>query len=367
MTIAIIIFSVVLCINLCLLLLFRLNFKTYNQDLEAFSWPSISILIAARNEEQHLKNCVDAILNLDYPKEKVQILIGNDASEDATQSIIDLLREQDSRIQSVIIEQGYKGLVAKSNVVAQLAKKAEGELLVFVDADITVTPNWLKEMVYPVTKGADLVSGYTAVFSPNGFASLQAVDWKGSIFLVKVMADLGFPVTALGNNMLIRKSAYLSIGGFESVGRTKVEDLKISKALRKAGFKVVQIVEASAQVFTQPMHTLPTLFSQRRRWLSGILQYRLVLGLILSVERLCLPILLILLIFADAAYAGQLIGLFVFFLATEKAKTTLMDMKLGSGNKRSFFFEPIFISLLNTFALLSLIVVPKVTWKNRRN
>jgi cellulose synthase/poly-beta-1,6-N-acetylglucosamine synthase-like glycosyltransferase len=250
--------------------------------------------------------------------------------------------------------------------LAQLANKAGGELLVIVDADIIVTNSYLKEMVYPIMKGADVVSGYTEVMNQNGLSRMQALDWKGSIFLLKIMADLGFPITALGNNMLIKKSAYVKIGGFEAIGKTKVEDLKISKAFYKAGFKIVQIMEEQGHAFTQPMKSLRKLAIQRRRWVSGVLNHQSVLGTVLSLERLSLPILLFLMIFSDPKYIGQLIVLFAFLFLTEKAKTIMVDLILRSKPKRLLFVEPIFIALLNTFALLSLIVSPKVVWKNRK-
>jgi cellulose synthase/poly-beta-1,6-N-acetylglucosamine synthase-like glycosyltransferase len=108
MIVAIFIFSAILLINIVLLLLFRFNFKTYNKDLEAFSWPTISILLAARNEEEYLRACVETIFMLDYPKEKIQILIGNDDSEDHTQDVIDALISEDERVVSVPIAQGYQ-------------------------------------------------------------------------------------------------------------------------------------------------------------------------------------------------------------------------------------------------------------------
>jgi cellulose synthase/poly-beta-1,6-N-acetylglucosamine synthase-like glycosyltransferase len=370
MIVLLVICGLIILTNLSLILLFKLNFKNYDQHSEAFEWPEVSILVAARNEEKHLEHCIRALLELDYPKEKIQILIGNDDSEDATQEIIDRLLLQDSRIISVKIESGYQGLIAKSNVVAQLAKASKGEFLAIIDADNTVSKLWLQGMVKPMISGADLVSGYTVVKVNSWLDRIQAVDWIGTLFLMKVAADFGFPVSALGNNMMLRKSTYESMGGFEALGPTKIEDLKMVIAFRKSGHKHVQIIDESCQATTEPMKSVKDLLIQRKRWLSGILIYNPFLSIILIFERLTILVVIIAFLYTiiiqdqEVAFLGTAMLLMILF---ELAKVNQVVVKL-KGNLRplSIMANQIFIALLNTFALLSLIVSPKVIWKNRR-
>jgi cellulose synthase/poly-beta-1,6-N-acetylglucosamine synthase-like glycosyltransferase len=373
MIILLVICGLIILTNLSLILHFKFNFKSHDEHSEAFEWPLVSILVAARNEEKHLENCIQTLLELDYPKQKIQILIGNDDSEDDTQKIIDKLSLQDSRITSVKIESGYQKLIAKSNVIAQLAKVAKGEFLAIIDADNTVSKLWLQGMVKPMLGGADLVSGYTVVKVNSWLDRMQAVDWIGTLFLMKVAADFGFPVSALGNNMMLRKSTYESMGGFEALGPTKIEDLKMVIAFRKARHKHVQILGESCQATTEPMKSVKDLLIQRKRWLSGILKYNPFLGIILIFERL--TILAVIIAFLNSIITLGLQSQEVAWLGTamllmlsfELAKVDKVVVKL-KGNLRplSIMVDQIFIALLNTFALLSLIVSPKVIWKNRR-
>lgn len=373
MTVLLVICGFIISINAALILLFKFNFKSHDQLSEAFEWPFVSILVAARNEERHLRNCVQALLELDYPKEKIQILIGNDDSEDATQEIIDQLLLQDSRITSVKIESDYKDLIAKSNVIAQLAKAANGEFLAIIDADNTVSRLWLQGMAKPMLGGADLVSGYTVVKVNSWLDRMQAVDWIGTLFLMKVAADFGFPVSALGNNMMLRKSTYEKMGGFEALGPTKIEDLKMVIAFRKARYKHVQIMDFACQATTEPMKSLKDLLVQRKRWLSGILKYNPFLSIILIFERL--TILVVIIAFINFIFTHGLQSQEVAWLGTsmllmlsfELAKVNEVVIKLkGNLTPLSIMVDQIFIALLNTFALLNLIVSPKVIWKNRR-
>jgi cellulose synthase/poly-beta-1,6-N-acetylglucosamine synthase-like glycosyltransferase len=370
MTVLLVICGLIILTNLSLILLFKFNFKDHNEHSEAFEWPEVSILVAARNEEKHLENCVKRLLELDYPKKKIQILIGNDDSEDATQEIIDKLLLQDSRITSVKIESDYQRLIAKSNVIAQLAKAAKGEFLAIIDADNTVSKLWLQGMVKPMLGGADLVSGYTVVKVNSRLDRMQAVDWIGTLFLMKVAADFGFPVSALGNNMMLRKSNYESMGGFEALGPTKIEDLKMVIAFRKARHKHVQIIDESCQATTEPMKSVKDLLIQRKRWLSGILKYNPFLSIILIFERL--TILVVIIAFGSSLMShGQeatLLGaamLSMIFLELMKVNQVVVKLK-GGMRPLSIMVDQIFIALLNTFALLSLMVSPKVIWKNRR-
>lgn len=374
MIVLLVICGLIILTNLSLILLFKFNFKSQDQDSEAFEWPVVSILVAARNEEKYLENCVKALLELYYPKEKIQILIGNDDSEDATQQIIDRLLLKDSRIKSIKIESGYRGLIAKSNVIAQLAKAAKGEFLAIIDADNTVSNLWLQGMVKPMLGGADLVSGYTVVKINCSLDRMQAVDWMGTLFLMKVAADFGFPVSALGNNMMLRKSTYESMGGFEALGPTKIEDLKMVIAFRKARHKHIQILDQTCQATTEPMKSIKDLLVQRKRWLSGILKYNPFLSIILIFERLTILVVIIAFLNAiitrgfqsqEVAWLGTAMFLMLSF---ELAKVEMVVIKL-KGNLRplSIIVDQICIALLNTFALLSLIVSPKVIWKNRKN
>ena len=123
-----------------LLALFRYevynNFESLQKDNHA-NLPQISIWVACRNEEKNIENCLNSLLNLNYPKEKIQILIGNDQSTDNTRQIIlDVINanqesveynEKKPHLQLVDIVDDDSGLKAKARVMAQLDKHAIGD------------------------------------------------------------------------------------------------------------------------------------------------------------------------------------------------------------------------------------------------
>lgn len=361
--------SLVVLANIVLILLFRFNFKPQHSS-NTLEWPFVTVLIAVRNEEENISNCVESLLSLDYPTSKLEILIGNDDSTDNTQAIINQLAAKNNKISIIEIRPQYEGLVAKSKVLAQLAQYAKGDILAVTDADVIVNRSWLKAMVSPVLKGADAVSGYTEVQGHSWLGKCQTFDWGSNIFLLKVMADIDIPVSALGNNMLIKKEAYEKIGGFETLGPTIVEDLKLSQILSKTTHKIEQLVGQEAIAETKPVTSIKGLVAQRKRWLSGIIKYHPVLSLILIVERLSM--LFIPLFYALNYQAAETFThlwfslLMVSMFGVEITKVAMIKFKTSQLNISLMIVAPLFIALLNTFALVSLIFNPSIYWKNRK-
>ena len=98
--------------------------------------PNISILVAARNEASNILDLLVSVENLNYPKEKIAILIGDDASNDETATIIQNYIADKPHYQLFEIVEKRAGLLGKTNVLAQLAAKAKGDYFFITDADI---------------------------------------------------------------------------------------------------------------------------------------------------------------------------------------------------------------------------------------
>lgn len=359
-------FALILLSELALIWRFKRFFIKAVEIDSIQTWPKVTILIAARNEEENLKACFNAVANLDYPLEKLQVLVGNDQSTDGTQGIIDIWINKYLYVKSISILPHLNGLIAKSNVLAQLATKAEGDYLIILDADVTVTQHWLKTMVAQAIQGVDLVSGYTEVKAEGYFSSIQKMDWQNSIHSLKVFSDYGNTLTALGNNMLISKKAYQTIGGFEALGKTKVEDLKLLLAARKAGLKTAQLIDKGAGI-TIPIKGILDYVDQRKRWLKGILSYRTLSGIGFIVYRLLLiEMLAVLLFLTNSKVLIVLISLIVLKLLIENIKQYQVKRTLGQVDVKFSLFKPFIIALLDTFALVVLVLNPRVSWKKRK-
>ncbi len=123
-----------------LVLLKAIYKKGINKDYSCK--PTVSIVISAYNEEKLIRDCVQSLLDLVYPKEKIEILVGSDGSSDKTSEIVKELAEKDSRIR--LFEYGRSG---KNKVLNQTVPLTKNDIICFMDADCRLTKNGLSELM----------------------------------------------------------------------------------------------------------------------------------------------------------------------------------------------------------------------------
>ncbi len=347
--------------KMIVLIVFHLKFKEVPDIVEEVL-PTVSVLIPARNEEKNLAACLDSLLQLNYPFDKIEILVGNDQSVDTTAEIAKGYDRQFAHIHLVDVLPQYHGLKARSNVLAQLVKKSKNKLLVFLDADMTVGLNWLKEMVAPTKDGYSIVSGYTEVEGSGWLAQFQKFDWVSVIMLLKVGADIYKPGTALGNNMLVSRKAYEAVGGYEKIGPTFTEDNDLTLAAVKKGFLVFQLI-VSGGAKTLPMTTWSDLYKQRNRWMQGAFKQPFIRFIPLLFTRVyILPAML-------AFFIDPWSAIGMLFLISWVDLTSFWSMSRKVKSKVPIcvaVFAPVFNSVLDTFTLLSYPWNRQVIWKGRK-
>jgi len=340
------------------LLIFTSSFKSAkpaDTDLQ-----EVTILICARNEEHNLERCLNSIVKLDYPKGLMQVLVGDDNSEDGTLELIKSYEARYPFIQVVEIEDEKEGLIAKANVLNQLIDLSDDEFQVIIDADMEVTPQWLKTMLGALQQN-EIISGYTRVDRGGALSHIQIFDWQVVLHSMKAMADKFRPISILGNNMGFRKSAYNKVGGFRALGPTDVEDLGLLQRFQKAGMKAFQVVDGFGYALTLPQPTFNELIIQRCRWMNGVFTHHWLLAIPAFFARLW--VLFVLPAFLTNSSLAWLILLYAHVSAL--LKYLQMSRECGEVPK-VFFYEPVFISLLDTFALLRILVKGKVSWKGRK-
>jgi cellulose synthase/poly-beta-1,6-N-acetylglucosamine synthase-like glycosyltransferase len=239
--------------------------KTERED-----WPGISVLVAARNEEDNILHCLQSLDDLDYPRHKIEILVGDDRSEDQTAKKVAGFAAGRSNIFLHHITTDMGKAKGKANVLAHLARKAKGEYFLITDADIVVSTGWAKDLIAHFTdpqKG--IVSGLTLVHGPSIWSKLQGIDWLFFMGLLKGFDNAGLHCTAVGNNMAISKDAYLSVGGYEELDFSVTEDYKLYKEVRKKGWNTLNILTRESLNISLPVTSFTHLMHQRKRWLTG--------------------------------------------------------------------------------------------------
>src|SRR5436190_22493415 len=105
--------------------------------------PTVSIVLAVYNEELVLQRCIESLLALDYPKELIEIVIGSDGSDDKTNEMLADI----SKTYSFIKPHFFSDRRGKMPVLNDLVTKTTGKILLFADADITLSPNTLTAQI----------------------------------------------------------------------------------------------------------------------------------------------------------------------------------------------------------------------------
>ena len=231
--------------------------------------PCVSIIVAARNEEEYLAQCIESLLQIQYPREKLEIIIVNDNSTDRTPEII----EQYYKTQPIIIInaiQGKGNLLGKTNAITQGIEASTGEILMFTDADCVVSPYWVNETVQFFDKNVGIVGGYTLLKASRIFEGMQTLDWLYLFSIASAAAGWKTPLTVIGNNFSVRRSAYDATGGYRGIPFSVTEDHALVQAISaKSAFKIRFPMNARTVVESHACQSWSQLFRQKQRWGVG--------------------------------------------------------------------------------------------------
>ena len=251
--------------------------------------PPISILLAARNEAAVIERCLESLVAQRYPAERLEILVGDDWSDDDTGRIVARYEKKYPFVTGYRISENWGRAMGKSNVLAQLARLAKGEVFLITDADMWLPPSWCESMVRAFEGRDGIVTGYTAVNSQTFFGKMQAVEWALAIGMIKVLTDLGRPVSSMGNNMAVLAEAYQATGGYESLPFSLTEDFQLSREVLEKGYSIRQLICPEVKGVTLPA-SLAGFMWQRKRWMKGAVQLPWWMVAVLTVQTLYYPL-----------------------------------------------------------------------------
>lgn len=224
--------------------------------------------MAARNEAATIERCLTALAQLRYPAGQLEILIGDDASTDDTAGVVRRFIANKPQFRLLRVGHRLGAARGKSNVLAHLCRAATTEYFFITDADMAVPPDWVSTMLAAARPGVGIVTGTTTA-GGGLFGRLQGLDWLFGLSLIRLLADHGVPVTAVGNNMLVTRAAYASSGGYEALAFSVSEDLQLFGQVVGRGWHFRNLVDPRTLAVSLPQPTLPHLLRQPKRWMSG--------------------------------------------------------------------------------------------------
>jgi len=310
--------------------------------------PSVSIVIAARNEEARLPTKLQNLRLLDYPQEQIQIIVASDGSTDRTASI---LREQQDQIVSVILHESN----GKANALNEAVKLATGDILVFMDARQIVDANAISQLTACFADPkVGAASGELLLETAPGQRSADALGiyWKIEKVIRKLESASGSVVGVTGAIYAIRRELYTDIPQ-----GTLLDDVFVPMNVARMGKRVIfqpsaiardQLFSEKGREFSRKVRTLTGNYQLLRLapWLlspANPLLFRFVSHKLL---RLLVPLLLILMLLASAM-SGEPFFKAVFWLQMLFYVLAI----LGSLSPSTRRFKP--VAIANTFVMLN--------------
>ena len=225
--------------------------------------PFVSVIIPAYNEEKSIAGTIESILKSDYPKDKFEVIVINDGSNDNTLKVAKKFEKRGVRVLSK--KNGGKGNALNFGI-----DKAKGEIIFSMDADTFVASKSVKNMVrYFKNERVMSVTPAMIIHKPKSILQrVQYVEYLTGIFLRKAFASLDAVYLSPGAFSAYRKSFFDKYGGYDENDIT--EDLELGLRIQVNGYIVENCIDAPA--YTIAPRKFKELLLQRRRWYIGLIK-----------------------------------------------------------------------------------------------
>ena len=211
----------------------------------------VSVLIPARNEEINIKRCLYSLIDQSY--KNLEIIVLDDDSDDQTYDVVKNISKNYESIKLVKGEAKTIGWTGKNWACNQLSKYANGDFLLFVDADTKLQKNTIAETVNEMNNNdIDLISLFPNRITNTVIDKIISVTIGWFIFsCLPIIFSNKNPIfsSAFGQFLLFRKGAYFSIGGHESIKDKILDDFELGRLITKKGYNL-NVLDGTERIST---------------------------------------------------------------------------------------------------------------------
>ncbi|MBL4655876.1 MAG: glycosyltransferase [Bacteroidia bacterium] len=240
----------------------------------------ISILISARNEEEHIENCLYHISKQDYPKHLFEIIVIDDHSTDRTIEIIELCKEKLNLNNLSIIKLDEMGgeIFGKKEAIKAGINSSKYDLILVTDADCIAGPKWVSTTIdYYEDAHPKLISGPVGCFEGNSlFEKMQCLEIMGLGGSGAAAMSIKRPNMCNGGNLAYLKETFREVEGFEGFESYSSGDdeFLMHKIAKKYPNDIHFLKSQDCIVDTYAKATLSGFLTQRKRWVSKSTKYK---------------------------------------------------------------------------------------------
>ena len=336
---------------------------------------SVSIIIPVRNEEASIGLLIQDLLNQDYPKDLLEIIIVDDYSEDRTVEIVESFDDNSIHLIQLSQIDNHNNLqnAYKKRAIEIGIQSSKNEIIITTDGDCRVPKKWISTLISikkqsraKLLTGAVIMTGTETLFT-----KFQALDFLGMMGITAAMLRLNIFNMANGANLLFEKEAFVAVDGFKDINHIASGDdmLLMYKIAKKYNNQVAFAKHPDAVVYTETMPTISGFLQQRFRWTAKSKDYQ---------DRRMTWILGLVFLFVASLLANLILAIFfhslIYLVLIQLATKSLVDYRLLNStsiyyNKnelmKTFISSQIFHIIYIVF-VGSLGNILKFEWKGRR-
>ena len=275
----------------------KLAFSRKKDENPAKDFPPVSVVIAAHNEYNHLKENLPSILEQDYPN--FEVVIVNHASNDDTDSLLKEFSQKYTGLKVITIEQDLNFFHGKKFPLSIGIKSAANEVLLLTDADCKPASSlWIQKMAANYNNKVEVVLGYGPYKTEKGFLN-RLIRYDTFIVAMQYLsfAIRGFPYMGVGRNLSYHKGLFYKQKGFISHYSIASgdDDLFIGAVAKKENTTVELAPESF--IYSEPKHIFKAWLNQKKRHMSTGRKYKKKFKLLLGSYGLSLIIFYLALLF----------------------------------------------------------------------
>jgi len=237
---------------------------------------SVSIIVAARDEELNITRTIEDLIAQNYPKHLTEIIFIDDHSTDRTAEIV--LAYAKLGVKLIRLNEDRALNSYKKKAIQTAIGTCSGDLIITTDADCRMGPHWLSTIVnYFEKHNYKMISSPVAYFEEKGFFErLQSLEFLYLIGLGASTIGNKQPSTCNGANLAYEKKTFYEVGGFQGIDdlASGDDELLLHKIAAKYPDQIGFLKNREAIVYTHAKENLQSFLQQRKRWASKSTRYK---------------------------------------------------------------------------------------------
>ena len=236
--------------------------------------PGVSVIVCAKNEQDNLRDYLQALLTQDYPL--YEVIVVDDGSEDDTRLLVERWQKRYTNLKLTFVPIGAHVMSTKKLAITLGAKAAQYDYLLLTDADCRPeSTHWIQAMVHGFTEQVDVVLGAGMYFVKPGLLNrMIQFDTVFSAMQYLGLAVCGHPYMGVGRNLAYSKRLFFAQNGFAGIleHRAGDDDLFVNRVATKQNTAVVCTRESLT--WSVPKASFSDWLHQKRRHLSVAPAYK---------------------------------------------------------------------------------------------